>query len=203
MVLIENKLFKLEISDNCVAKSLILKSTGEECLYEETALFSLTQERPYNNEIKLVYPNKRTTFVANRIRRDGNKLFIGFELVAFEAVIELHENDDFVGFNLVDFIVPEDTYGVGTKFIIPAPISKFRMLQLSLTKRVNFGNWLNAVWDKNAAIGVIATSPYAMPDADNNKNSYLLYASLGAIMQYLCLITGYVQSPLSLMKDKT
>lgn len=195
MVLIENKLFKLEISDNCVAKSLILKSTGEECLYEETALFSLTQERPYNNEIKLVYPNKRTTFVANRIRRDGNKLFIGFELVAFEAVIELHENDDFVGFNLVDFIVPEDTYGVGTKFIIPAPISKFRMLQLSLTKRVNFGNWLNAVWDKNAAIGVIATSPYAMPDADNNKNSYLLYADATKDVKLLGSGAALVVSP--------
>ena len=99
MVVIENKFLKFEISDECIAKSLVLKSTGEECLYAETPVFSLTQDRPYNNEVKLIYPSKRTTYIANRIRREGNKLYVGFELIAFEAVIELQENDNFLILN--------------------------------------------------------------------------------------------------------
>ena len=75
-IIIENDRFRLELSSNCVAESLICKENGEECLAKgnEMALFSLTEERPYNNEIKLAYPNKKTTFQANRVRREENKL---------------------------------------------------------------------------------------------------------------------------------
>ena len=82
-VIIENEEFKLIVGGDCITKSLIHKPTGEECLAvgEEIALFSVTQERPYNNEVKLAHPNKRTTFQANRIKREGSKLIIGFEII--------------------------------------------------------------------------------------------------------------------------
>jgi len=70
-IVIENEQFKLVIGSNAIAKSLILKSTGEECLMpgENIAIFSVTQERPFHNEIKLAHPNKKMTFQANTVYR--------------------------------------------------------------------------------------------------------------------------------------
>ena len=93
---LENKHFSLVIDSNCKAKSLLHKISGTECLMvgENLALFSLVEERPYNNEIKLAHPNKRTTFGANRVRRENDKLIVGFELIDFEAVVEVKSPPD-------------------------------------------------------------------------------------------------------------
>ena len=66
-IFLENDIFRLTVGDDCIVKSLILKSSGEELIdaNAETALFSVTQERPYNNEIKLIHMNKETTFEVN------------------------------------------------------------------------------------------------------------------------------------------
>ena len=80
-IILENKHFRLTIGGDCCAKSLVHKASGQECLdtSEDIPLFSVTQPRPYNNEIKLAYPNKRTTFQANRVRMEGDRLIVGFE----------------------------------------------------------------------------------------------------------------------------
>ena len=64
-----------------VAQSLRIKATGEELLDngERLPLFSATQDRPFDNELKLAFPNKRTTYQANRVRRLGDTLVVGFE----------------------------------------------------------------------------------------------------------------------------
>lgn len=71
----ENDLCKLTVGADCIVRSLVVKSTGEECLEQnqDISLFSVTQERPYNNEVKLAHPNKRTTFQANSLRREGDR----------------------------------------------------------------------------------------------------------------------------------
>ena len=71
-IIIENNQFKLVVGRNAIAKSLVLKSNNEECLMkgEHIAIFSVTQERPYHNEIKLAHPNKKTTFQADTIYRE-------------------------------------------------------------------------------------------------------------------------------------
>jgi hypothetical protein len=88
-IIIENKLLRLVVGGDCVTKSLTYKFTGEECLAvdEEISLFSVTQERPFNNEVKLAHPNKRTVFQANRLRRDGSRLIVGFEITPFEPLL--------------------------------------------------------------------------------------------------------------------
>lgn len=176
MIVIENKRFSLMLGDDCRVKSLICKSTGAECIKndEDISLFSLTEERPYNNEIKLAHPNKRTTFEADRVRREGNHLIIGFELVAFEAVVEIKEEDDYAAFTLVDFIIhPEDFAGLA---MTPPPVCEFRLLQLPVLKREKFGEWLNVMWDENAAINVLSTSPYAVIDSEKKKDYRIMYA---------------------------
>lgn len=71
-IIFENQLCRLTVGADCIVKSLIVKATGEECLRqdEDIALFSVTQERPFNNEIKLAHPNKRTTYEGNALRRE-------------------------------------------------------------------------------------------------------------------------------------
>ena len=52
----ENRIFRLEVGEDAKAKSLIIKENGEECLDTSAniPMFSVTQERPYNNENKLI-----------------------------------------------------------------------------------------------------------------------------------------------------
>ena len=72
MITVGNKRFTLTINENGKAQSLVLNKTGKECLCnsENVSLFSLTEERPYSNELKLSHPNRRTTFEANSIFRN-------------------------------------------------------------------------------------------------------------------------------------
>ena len=115
-IILENAVMRLIVGENCITKSLILKETGEELLAaeEEIALFSVTQDRPFNNEVKLAHPNKRTTYQANRLRREGDRLVVGFHLAPYEAVVKVVEADGYAVFELVDFIsdtVNEKQYG--------------------------------------------------------------------------------------------
>ncbi len=173
---IENELFCLCLNEACVAESLVLKATGEECLAQSECmpLFSLTEDRPYNNEIKLAYPNKRTVFQANRVRREGNKLIVGFELITFEAVVEIKEAKDYVAFTLCDFIIkPEDFEGLS---MTPPPVAEFRLIQLPVIRKERFGQWLNVSWDETLAVCVLGTSAHPRIDAEKNKNCRILTA---------------------------
>jgi len=175
-IIIENALFRLTVGSDCIVQSLILKETGEECLQqgEDIALFSVTQPRPYNNEVKLSHPNKRTIFQANRIRREGNELIIGFEITPFEAVVEIKEAPMYVAFKLARFIVHETDYPFLS--MTPPPVIEFRLVQLPVKNRARFGEWLNVSWDESAAVNVLATSPYARIDSERRKGYRIMSA---------------------------
>jgi len=88
-IILENDQFYLELSACAKAVSLVCKANGCQCLFadEQLPFFSLTEERPYNNEVKLALPTRRTTFGANRLRMENGKLIVGFEQLHFEAVV--------------------------------------------------------------------------------------------------------------------
>ncbi len=176
-LVIENSAFRLEINEKCIPVSLICKETGEECLVEnnKTALFSLTEPRPYNNEIKLAHPNKRTTFQANRVRLEGDKLIVGFELVLFEAVVSFTVKDRYVSFTLEDFIVTPEAFPEYLK-MSPPPVCEFRLIQLAVKNRKNFGKWLNVMWDEKAGVNVLANSPWPRIDHEERDGYTILYA---------------------------
>ena len=141
-IVIENKRFALTLGEDARALSLILKENGEECLdtSEGIAFFSLTEERPYNNEIKLAHPNKKTTFQANSLTLEGDKLIIGFELIAFKAVVKVKKTDDYISFELEDFLLKPETFG--GLMMSPPPV--YEMLpQLRLTVREGPGSVSN------------------------------------------------------------
>lgn len=175
-LIIENENLRLVVGGDCVTKSLMHKPSGQECLVagEGIALFSVTQERPFNNEVKLAHPNKRTTFQANRVRREGDKLIVGFEITPFEAVVAVKETPLYIGFSLADFIVhPADYAGL---VMSPPPVAELRLLQLPVRNRENFGEWLNVSWDSKVAVNVLATSPYARIDSERRRGYRVMSA---------------------------
>ncbi len=177
-IIIENEQFKLVIGSNAIAKSLILKSTKEECLMpgENIAIFSVTQERPYHNEIKLGHPNKKTTFQADTIYRDGDKLIVGFELIPYEAIIKVKETPAYVGFSLDGFKIDPDDYPSYLK-ITPPPATELCLMQLPVRNREYFGEWLNVSWDNNVAVNVLGTDVHAYIDFEKRNGYRLLTAS--------------------------
>ena len=199
-IIIENDHFYLKLRPDCIAESLIYKSTGEECLApnEEMALFTLTEDRPYNNEIKLAHPNKKTTFQANRVRREGNNLIVGFEIITFEAIIEIKIAPKYIAFSLKDFIVkPSDFAGL---IMTPPPVSEFRLLQLPVLSRERFGEWLNVSWDDNVAVCVLATSPYERIDSEKRRDFRIMTAdAVRGIKLKECEAALIVSSPNELL----
>lgn len=171
-IIIENEQVKLIIGSDGIAKSLVYKPTNEECLVlgENVPIFTVTQERPYNNEVKLAHPNKRTTFFADTVYREGDNLIVGFEVLPYEAIIKVKETPDYISFRLEDFIVEPEDYPAYLK-ITPPPTSELCILQLPVRNRTHFGEWLNVSWDDNLAINILATDQYARIDSER-RNGY-------------------------------
>ncbi len=177
-IILENQHFSLTIGEDCVAKSLIVKATNEECIAqdEQVPLFSLIEDRPYNNEVKLSHPTKRTNFKGNRIKKDGNRLIVGFELISYEAVIELKITDSYIAFSLLDFIIdPESFRGLAMS---PPPVSEFRLLQLPIKRRKHFGKWLGVAWDDVAVISIFGADPFVRVDFEERDNAFNMSADV-------------------------
>lgn len=175
-IVIENEQFKLVVCSNAVPKSLTLKSTGEECLMkdESLSLFSVTQERPYHNEIKLGHPNKKTTFQADTLYWEGNRLIVGFELIPYKAVVGVDVAPDYIVFMLEKFLT-DNIYPDYMK-MTPPPATEFTLIQLPIQDRKYFGEWLNVSWDDKVAVNVLATSPYTYIDFEKREGYKVLQA---------------------------
>ena len=173
----ENKNFRLTVGENAITESLIYKETGEELLMqgEEISIFSLTQLRPFNNEVKLAYMNKRTTFEACGIELDGNKMTVTFEIIPCKAIISFDIKDDYIAFTLEDFTFANRAYG--NLCMDRPPVSEVRLLQLPIKNRKHFGHWINAVWDDKASAAVIGAMPEALIDSERRKGYRILTAT--------------------------
>lgn len=166
-VIIENEKFKLEIGSNACAKSLIVKSNGRECLQQgvKVPMFSITELRPYNNEIKLAYPNVRMEFLANGVKMDGDNLIISFDLLPFKAIVKVTVKPLYVEFKLVDFDLSEiENQELSMDY---PPIEEFRLIQLPIKNLEKCGDWLNVMHDSEVAVNVLGNSPY--PSIGNRK----------------------------------
>ncbi|MBQ5746721.1 MAG: hypothetical protein IIV81_02160, partial [Clostridia bacterium] len=175
-IVIENKRFALTLGEDARAISLVLKENGEECLNtnEGIAFFSLTEERPYNNEIKLAHPNKKTTFQANSLVLDGDKLVVGFELIAFQAVVSIRKTDDYVAFDLEEFLLKPETFG--RLSMSPPPVYEFRLIQLPVKTMDSFGEWLNVSFNEKVAVNVLAACPYTRIDSEKRNGFRIMTA---------------------------
>ncbi len=175
-IILENDLFRLTLGSDCLAKSLVIKATGEECLMpnEDIPFFSVTQERPFNNEVKLAHPNQRTTYAGNALRREGDRLIVGFDLAPYEAVVTVKTAPAYITFELTEFLLTPDSYP-GLLMTLP-PAVEFRMIGLPVKERKYFGEWLNVSWDESATVNVLGVSPYARIGNEKRKAYRVLTA---------------------------
>ena len=180
-VVIEGRDFRLRVGADARVKSLVVSATGEECIDAAQALplFTVTQDRPFNNEIKLIHPNKRTVYPACRLRREGDTLVAGFPHRQYEAKVSLKTGAGYVAFTLEDFICDRKATYDYLRMDIP-PVASFRVLQLPVKNRKNFGDWLNASWDERAAVGVVGTSPYPDIDHEDRIGARILFGEVYA-----------------------
>ena len=166
---------RLVLTPTGAAQSLIHKASGQECLAVglNTPMFTVTQLRPYDNELQLAYPAKPRTFPAESVRRDGDRLIVQFSLVGYEAIIQLRITNAYIGFTLEKLEYKGYT-SLRTKRKTAIDESVF--LQLPIRNRQNFGEWLNVMWDEAVAVSVLGTNPYARVDAAACGNYHLMQA---------------------------
>ncbi len=164
-ITIENAQLRLVIANDGTARSLIHKASGEECLIQEVRVpvFSITQDRPYDNEIMLAFPAKSKTFAADTIFREGEDLVIGFELTDYTATVGLKITDDYIGFEMKKLEYRMADFGVKRVTRIDEVI----LLQLPVKDRSHFGEWLNVSWDEDIAVNLLATNEYTRIDAED------------------------------------
>ncbi len=199
-ITIENAEMKLVLGNDGMAKSLIHKASGQECLRKgvKAPVFAITQDRPYDNETQLAFPAKLKTFAADSIFRDGDNLIINFELIDYEATVGINITDDYIGFTLKKLEYHMADFGVKRKTLI----DEFILLQLPVKDRDHFGEWLNVVWDDEVAVNVLATDPYARIDAEKRDGYKLLYAGAVAEVKLLGVGTALITTEKSKLFDR-
>lgn len=156
------------------AKSLRYGDSEELLADSETPLFSLTQERFFNNELKLMHPSKNTTVQSSGIRLLNGCLVASFYPIPYEAVIRVEDKDNYLLFTLGDFIIPDSAY-MGLSMAKP-PAVKVRFLQLKLREMKFFGEWLNVCHDDSTAVAVVGPKPHIFIGNEADKDGRILYA---------------------------
>ena len=177
-IVLETETFKLTVGEDAIAKSLVIKKTNEEMLLKgsDVPLFSVTQDRPFNNEIKLQHPNTRTTYKANSLSWDGERLTVGFDTAPYEAVVKVEKGAGYLRFNLEDFICEPEDYG-NLALDLP-PVAEFRILQLPVKEREHYGEWLNCMWDDNSSVCVAGCDPWSLVWHEDRTDGRVLTADL-------------------------
>ncbi len=176
-ITIENEQVRLIISPEGFARSLTYKPSKTECLIRNKKIpFStITEERPYQNEVKLAYPTKRTTFKSNSIRKEGDKLVIGYELIPWEATVSLKITSDYIGFTLDGFRLTVDDYGIA---MTEPPVSEMWFVRLPVRNLTHYGDWLNVLWDDKTAVNLLSTDPYANVDSEEGDGFRIMQAGV-------------------------
>jgi len=174
-ITIENAEMRLVIAPDGSAKSLFHKRSGQECLLAPAGepMFTLTQYRPYDNELQLAYPARTTRFPARTIRLESSRLVVGFTEVGYTASVIVTITDAYIAFRL-------DTLSYhGYTSMRPkekTPIDETVFVQLPVRDRTNFGDWLNVMWDDTAAIALIATDVHTQIEAEPRRDHHLFQA---------------------------
>ena len=174
-IVIENRELRLTLGADGMARSLIHKPSGQECLApgRHVPMFTLTEYRPYDEILQLAYPIKLTHYLVRSVRRHGDELVASFPMVGLEAYIGLKVTESYIGFTMKGLLFKPFT---NADRVTQTPVDETLFIQLPVRKRENFGDWLNVVWDEEVAVNVLATDPYAKIDGQPCEDHYLLQA---------------------------
>ena len=173
-IILENKTFSLTLCEDGTVASLLHKPTGEECLElsEPIPFMELTEERPFDNNIKLAHPCKKTTFAAKSLTLEGDRIICGFSLINSRVAVEVKVEENYIGFRFAE-ILSGCSYGLAMDF---PPVYSLRFLQLPIKSRKNFGEWLSVMWDEAVAVNVLATCPFTKIDSHEIRGGRMFTA---------------------------
>jgi len=176
-IVLENNELRLEISATGSARSLVHKASDQECLAEnvDVPMFSLTQYRPYDNELQLAYPAEVTEFPVVQLKQQGNMLIVDFALVGYMAAISVKIADSYIGFHLEKFTYQGDSSLRPKK---KTQIDEALFVQLPIANRKNLGEWLNVMWDEEVAVNLLATDPHTRIQAKPREGYHLFQAGV-------------------------
>ena len=176
-ITIENQDLRLVIGGDGTARSLVEKSTGEECLAAgtRTPVFSMTQYAPLAGQLILLYPADAKTFPARSVRREGDRLLVAFEEAPHQVAIRLTITPAYIAFT-VDQVRTEGR-GWGPSDLLKTPIEDLVFLQLPLKERTNFGGWLNVMWDERVAVNLLGADPWCRIESQPRDGYRLVRAS--------------------------
>ncbi len=191
---------KLVISGDGYAKSLVCKAAGTECLVQgkNVAVSTIIEPRPYQNEVKLAYPNKKTTFKSNSVRKEGDKLIIGYELIPWEATVAVKIAPDYLAFTIESFNLTED-YGIA---MTEPPISEMWFLRLPVRNLGHWGDWLNVIWDEKVAVNILAAGPYTNADSEEADGYRILQAGVDEKVKLTGVTAALIACPKDQLLDK-
>ena len=157
-VTVENASFRLVLSGDGYAKSLVDKASGDECLAAgvRVPFARLRQDRPYDNELHLIHPAKPMWFASDRIERKGDLLEIGFADEYHIMKVRLTVTGDYVLFvpEGTDYVVTDD-FGVKRR----TELDGVEFVRLPVRNRARFGACANVAWDGSTAVAVMGLSP--------------------------------------------
>jgi hypothetical protein len=181
-IVLENAEMRLEISTGGAARSLIHKASRQECLAQDVnvPMFTLTQDRPYDNELQLAYPAEVTHFSVAQVKREEDNLLVEFDLVGYSASIAVKITDAYIAFRLEKLNYHGFT-SLRTKR--KTPVDETLFIQLPVRTRTNYGEWLNVMWDEEVAVNLLATDPYARIRAKERQGYHLFQAGSDSQVQ--------------------
>jgi hypothetical protein len=178
-IVLENREFRLILSGKGISRSLVHKRSGQECLEPDAEIpfCTITQYRPYDGEVQLAFPCKAKVFRPAEVRREGDLLLVDFELVDHRLEIRVKETDSYIGFTLEK----ARSKGIPNHWVQwekrPSPLDEVCFMQLPVRDRENFGEWLNAMWDNEVAVNLLATDPYPMIDGLERRKHHIFHAT--------------------------
>ena len=155
-IVLENGQMRLTLDSRGWSESLVVKATGEECLKPgvRLPLATLTQNRAYDNEYKLLLPADVWEHRANRIELVGDELRIGFEDEFHTLVLKVRVTRDYLSFAYDRIDYSYEAFGDKRRTEVDA----LTLVQLPVADRRRYGRTLNAVWDDRAALALMAGS---------------------------------------------
>lgn len=195
-VILENRQMRLVITGDGLARSLVCKPTNTECLIQgkRVPISTVTEPRPYQNEVKLAYPNRRTTFKSNAVQQEGDKLIIGYELIPWAATVGVKIAEDYIAFTLEALDLTEP-YGIT---MTEPPIAEMWFLRLPVRELGHWGDWLNVIWNDRVAVNVLAAGPAANAESEEGEGYRILQAGSDDKVQ----LTGVTAALITCAKDE-
>ncbi len=176
-IVIENAEFRFAIGTDGIARSLVHKRSGQECLDPAAAapVFWMKQYQPLPGQFKLAYRMEAKVFPAGSVRREGDRLMVAFAELPHEATIRLKVSDAYVAFQVEKVGYRQQGFRK-IDLADKTPIDEMVFLQIPARNRKNFGDWLNVMWDDEVAVNVLAADPWARITHEPRKGHHLLQA---------------------------